>query len=204
MGNAPGKRRVGGNSKTKKWHKQGVRKKFEARHIDQVWEVRGRMRPAPHAAPRPRPRSPPRPMHQQPAAAWQLGILPATRCPLDCARAAVAGQPVAPRPHSLAHRLETQPPPGRTCASRRRWCTHPRRGPRAPPACERAAQGPRAAGTVAAAHRRLRQRQRCGGALRDLRSPSRPPMIAGAAGLPLPPRPATTQSKQTPLLCFFA
>ncbi|GBF99890.1 hypothetical protein Rsub_12686 [Raphidocelis subcapitata] len=38
MGNAPGKRRVGGNSKTKKWHKQGVRKKFEARHIDQVWE----------------------------------------------------------------------------------------------------------------------------------------------------------------------
>ena len=38
MGNAPGKRKVGGNSKTKKWHKQGVRKKFEARHIDQVWE----------------------------------------------------------------------------------------------------------------------------------------------------------------------
>jgi hypothetical protein len=58
MGNAPGKRRVGGNSKTKKWHKQGVRKKFEARHIDQVWEVRRRRRaPAPstcvaHCAPR--------------------------------------------------------------------------------------------------------------------------------------------------------
>jgi hypothetical protein len=49
MGNAPGKRRVGGNSNTKKWHKQGVRKKFEARHVDQVWEVRRRAGPRPGA-----------------------------------------------------------------------------------------------------------------------------------------------------------
>lgn len=35
---APGKRKVGGNSKTRKWHKQLHRGKFEERHIDQVWE----------------------------------------------------------------------------------------------------------------------------------------------------------------------
>jgi bud site selection protein 20 len=35
---APGKRKVGGNSKTRKWHKQQLRGKFEERHIDQVWE----------------------------------------------------------------------------------------------------------------------------------------------------------------------
>lgn len=31
-------RNVGGDSKTKKRHKLGVRKKFEERHVDQVWE----------------------------------------------------------------------------------------------------------------------------------------------------------------------
>jgi bud site selection protein 20 len=35
---APGKRKVGGNSKTRKWHKQLIRGKFEERHVDQVWE----------------------------------------------------------------------------------------------------------------------------------------------------------------------
>lgn len=35
---APGKRKVGGNSKTRKWHKQLLRGKFEERHVDQVWE----------------------------------------------------------------------------------------------------------------------------------------------------------------------
>lgn len=38
MGTAPGKRKVGGDSKTKKGHKSGRRGKFEERHIDQVWE----------------------------------------------------------------------------------------------------------------------------------------------------------------------
>jgi bud site selection protein 20 len=38
MGNAPGKRKVGGNSTTRKWHKQLLRGKFEERHIDQVWQ----------------------------------------------------------------------------------------------------------------------------------------------------------------------
>jgi bud site selection protein 20 len=45
MGNAPGKRKVGGNSKTRKWHKQQLRGKFEERHVDQVWED---VRKAPH------------------------------------------------------------------------------------------------------------------------------------------------------------
>jgi bud site selection protein 20 len=38
MGTAPGKRRVGGDSKTKKGHKRLARGKFRTRHIDQVWE----------------------------------------------------------------------------------------------------------------------------------------------------------------------
>jgi hypothetical protein len=37
MGTAPGRRRVGGDSGTKKGHKSGTRKTFEERHIDQVW-----------------------------------------------------------------------------------------------------------------------------------------------------------------------
>jgi bud site selection protein 20 len=38
MGTAPGKRRVGGDSKTRKGHKRLARGKFRERHIDQVWE----------------------------------------------------------------------------------------------------------------------------------------------------------------------
>jgi len=38
MGTAPGKRRVGGDSKTRKGHKRLSRGKFRERHIDQVWE----------------------------------------------------------------------------------------------------------------------------------------------------------------------
>lgn len=38
MGSAPGKKRTGGDSKTKKRNKQRTRAGFESRHIDQVWE----------------------------------------------------------------------------------------------------------------------------------------------------------------------
>ena len=38
MGTAPGKRKVGGDKKTRKSFKQGLRATFQLRHIDQVWE----------------------------------------------------------------------------------------------------------------------------------------------------------------------